>query len=687
MGDQAQVAKRLLADGVGPQATFHRNQLEAILALAIHRRRLLLVERTGWGKSLVYFIATRLLRDQGLGPTIVVSPLLVLMRNQLETAARVGVDARTLNSQNPDDHEQIETDLANDAVDLLLVSPERLARREFVDDVLLNLPKGIGMIVVDEAHCISDWGHDFRLDYRRIVDVVRYVPGGVPILAATATANDRVVADVREQLGGLEVVRGPLARRSLRLQNIRLDDQAQRLGWLAEHVPGLPGAGVIYCLTTRDCELVAAWLRKHGVEAYAYHGKMEAGRQDLEGRLMDNNLKVLVATIALGMGFDKPDLGFVVHFQRPGSVVAYYQQIGRAGRQLDDAPAILLAGREDDEIQEFFIHSAFPGADEQTKVVDAIRARGPISTDGLLASLNLTKGRLVKCLTFLELERAIARDARGWIRTANEWLPNQRLGEEISEQRRSELEVMKAYVESKSCLMEQIRRELDDPWAEQCGRCANCAGNVVDPNVNPELLLEAVDFVKRRSIPIEPRKRWMYTAGRGYRIPDNLQCCIGRALCAWGDAGWGEMVRVGKQTDNRFSDELAKALAKMVTEWGPDPYPIWVTSVPSLRKAELVPDLARRFAASLDLEYREALRKVRETRPQKSMANSQQQASNVAGAFEAVAGEVLEGPVLLVDDIVDSKWTFTECGALLLAAGSGAVYPIALADAGGRDDL
>jgi ATP-dependent DNA helicase RecQ len=686
-GKQAQEARRLLGVSVSPDAEFHGNQLEAIVALAVQHRRLLLVERTGWGKSMVYFIATRLLRDQGMGPTIVISPLLVLMRNQLEMAERAGLVARTMNSQNPDDHDQIKAELAADEVDLLLVSPERLANRTFISDTLLNLPKGFGMIVVDEAHCISDWGHDFRLDYRRIVDVNRFLPGNVPVLGTTATANDRVVADVREQLGGLEVVRGPLARQSLRLQNIRLDDQAQRLAWLADHLPGFPGAGVIYCLTIRDCERVSQWLRLKGIEAYTYHSKLDRDtRLDLEAKLIENRLKALVATIALGMGFDKPDLGFVIHFQRPGSVIGYYQQIGRAGRQLDEAFAILLSGREDDEIQDYFISTAFPGVEEQAMVAQAIQQSGPIRTEGLLEILNLPRSRVDKALDFLELVGAIARSGSDWVRTARAWHPDEQLGKEVSQTRREELDQMRAYVDSRGCLMEEIGRALDDPWAEPCGRCANCAGEPVDPTVDHGLLLEAVDFLKRRALPIASRKQWLKTAGRPFNIPKALQCQEGRALCAWGDAGWGELVREGKRTDNRFSDELVAGLADLVREWSPEPFPTWVTSVPSFRHQDLVPEFAARLARALGLEYRSAMRKVRNTAPQKSMANSYRQASNLAGAFEAVEGEVTDGAVFLIDDIVDSKWTFTECGACLLEAGSGPVYPLALADASSRSD-
>jgi ATP-dependent DNA helicase RecQ len=688
-GPLAQRAKGLLAEMVGPDAEFHDHQLEAIMAVAVQRRRLLLVERTGWGKSVVYFIATRLLRDAGLGPTIVISPLLALMRNQLALAERAGLVARTVNSQNPDEHNHIELELKEDRCDLLLVSPERLANRAFVAETLLSLPKGLGMFVVDEAHCISDWGHDFRLDYRRIVNIVRSLPDSVPVLATTATANDRVVQDTQSQLGGIDVIRGPLARESLLLQNIRLDDQAQRLAWLAEHIPGFAGSGVIYCLTKRDCERVADWLHTKGIEAYTYHSDLDRDeRLDLEDRLLHNGLKALVATIALGMGFDKPDLGFVIHFQRPGSTVGYYQQIGRAGRNLERAYAILLNGREDDEIQEFFIHSAFPSIDEQSAVLHAIEVRGPISRNRLLPLINMNQPRLEKCLSFLELQGAVAHVDGRWLRTANPWKPDLEVGAAVSKVRLEELEEMKAYVLCESCLMEEIARRLDDPTAKRCGRCANDVGELVSSQVDAKLLLEAVSFLKRRAIPVQARKQWMGVPRRPFNIPRGQQCEDGLALCAWGDAGWGDLVRAGKHQADHFADDLVNGLVEMIKEWQPEPFPEWVTAVPSLRRRELVPDLAARLASALGLTYRAALIKVQETQPQKLMANGYQQATNVADAFEAAGSQVLGGPVFLVDDIVDSRWTMTECGARLRQAGSGPVYPVALASAesSGRSD-
>ncbi|HYW02737.1 MAG TPA: RecQ family ATP-dependent DNA helicase, partial [Gammaproteobacteria bacterium] len=341
----ADAGRKLLRQALDdPGVDFRDGQWESVSTLVNDRRKLLVVQRTGWGKSAVYFIATRVFRDEGKGPTLIISPLLALMRNQIEAAERLGIRAATINSSNREDWSRVQSQLVEGEIDALLISPERLSNDQFVADVLEPVSGNIGLLVIDEAHCISDWGHDFRPDYRRIVNIIRGLPSNMPVLATTATANDRVVRDIQEQLGDIAIQRGPLMRESLRLQAMGIADPAERLAWLAEHVPYLPGSGIVYTSTVRDAEKVAQWLNQQGVVAAAYHGSVvaegyedsNAYRQTLEGQLSRNELKLVVATSALGMGYDKPDLGFVIHYQAPGSVVSYYQQVGRAGRAIDE---------------------------------------------------------------------------------------------------------------------------------------------------------------------------------------------------------------------------------------------------------------------------------------------------------------------------------------------------------------
>jgi ATP-dependent DNA helicase RecQ len=680
-----QRAAELLEQMLGDGTVFRPGQLEAIETVVDQRSRVLVVQRTGWGKSLVYFLATRLLRDAGYGPTLLISPLLSLMRDQLLMAERIGVRAATINSENVDEWEAVEQALSADEIDLLLVSPERLANAQFAERTLGLIRGAIGLFVVDEAHCISDWGHDFRPDYLRIGRLVARLPQGVPLLATTATANDRVIADIESQLGPeLVTVRGPLGRESLRLQTIALDDQAERLAWLAEQLPRLPGSGIVYCLTIADCERVAAWLASRDLVVAAYYGGLEAEvRRDLEERLRTNQVKALVATVALGMGFDKPDLGFVVHFQRPGSPVAYYQQIGRAGRALDDAYVVLLHGSEDDEIVEYFIRGAFPPEDDLRAVLGAIEEGEGLRLSDLEARLNLSHGRIEQCLKVLEIDGAIFRESGRYVRSANPWEPEHERIANVTAQRERELARMQDLTRAESCLMEFLGRELDDPAAAPCGRCAVCAGDFLPREVDPALLREAVLFLRRAHRVIEPRKRWPVGGVGEWRgnIRPALQAEEGRALSIYGDAGWGRLVSDAKYREERFDEQLVEAVAEMIEEvWQPAPAPRWVTAIPSLR-TDIVPDFGRRLARRLALPYRDALVKVRDNPPQKRMQNSYQQARNVADAFRVDADQLGDGPVLLVDDIVDSRWSLTICAALMREAGSGPVHPLALASA------
>lgn len=681
---------------LGPQAAFRPGQWEAIEAVAVRRQRALVVQRTGWGKSLVYFLATKLLREQGAGPALLISPLLSLMRNQIEMAARIGIRAYTIHSANREEWEAVEAALAADACDILLISPERLNNDRFLQSVLPGMAGRVGLFVVDEAHCISDWGHDFRPDYRRIVRILNLLPQGVPVLGTTATANNRVVNDVAAQLGpNLTILRGPLERETLRLQNIRLASQSERLAWLVENLPRLerasPGGGIIYCLTVPDTERVADWLKQKGFSVAAYHAgdDTQIDRPALEQAFLRNEVKILVATIALGMGFDKPDIGFVIHFQRPGSVVSYYQQVGRAGRAVDRAYGILLSGVEDDEIQEYFIQSAFPSVQIMREILEALEQFESLTLTDLLARVNVNRSNLDKALKLLEVDGAVGMAYEKhvhYFRTPNPWQPDVERIERLTNLRRAELAQMQAYKDHTGCLMEYLQRALDDPAPHACGRCANCQGKGLPAEVSPDLVNEAVNFLKGAVIPIHPRKMW--PAGilpdEKRKIPENYLNAEGRSLCYYGDAGWGKSVRQGKYVDGTFSDELVEAAVILIRErWKPAPAPQWVAAIPSRRHPRLVPELAQRLAARLELPFHPLLMRTSDAPQQKDMQNSTMQARNVLGTL-SVKGTPQPGPVLLVDDILDSGWTLTMAGWLLRSYGSGIVHPFTLAQATGR---
>lgn len=671
---------RLLRDLTrNPDATFHPGQLEAIDAVTQPGGRALVVQRTGWGKSAVYFIATRILRSHGAGPTVIVSPLLALMRNQIEAATRLDLAAHTVNSANRDDWDEVFDAIDNDEIDLLLISPERLNNARFRADILPDLLNRLGLLVIDEAHCISDWGHDFRPDYRRLQRIVEAMPPSTPVLGTTATANDRVVADIEEQLGSeLTVIRGTLDRPSLRLQVIDMPDKADRMAWLAKTIPQLPGAGIVYTLTIIDAKRVTRFLKAQGIDSEAYTGQSETeDRLDIEDRLSANELKVVVATSALAMGYDNPHIQFVIHFQVPGSPIAYYQQVGRAGRAVDTAFGVALSGAEDVAIQDYFIETAFPSEEVTTTILNALGSSNGLMRSQLLEHVNMQWSRLDGTLKLLEVEQAVYREGGTFFRSATAWTyPRERV-EAVNAARRQEQQAMAEYVTTDTCLMSLLRSELDDP-SGPCGRCSNCGDDPLDPSVDPQLSTQAHNFIRLEPIVIEPRKRPPYGLDRLDLRKHRLE--EGHALTRYGDPGWGELVQQGKYQTGRFDDELIAASVKLIRLWNPHPAPTWLTAVPSHRAKGVVVDFAQRLAAGLGIEFVEAVERIRDNREQKMMHNSYQQARNVLDAFRVQA--VRPDPVLLVDDIVDSRWTLTVIGNLLMQAGSGAVYPFALADAG-----
>lgn len=689
-----QKAEQLLRRGVDSVgARFRSGQWEAIDALVNQSRRVLVVERTGWGKSMVYFLATRILRDRGRGPSLIISPLLALMRNQVTAAGRIGLRAETINSTNEERWEAIESSLRSGGIDLLLISPERLSNQRFSEKVVSALGGRVGMVVIDEAHCISDWGHDFRPDYRRLVSVLKRMPANMPVLGTTATANDRVIDDVKQQLGDILIQRGGLTRKSLELQAIILPDQASRMAWLAEHIPGLVGTGIVYVLTKRDARAIARWLNSKEINARAYYSgvKDEAFensddyRQHLEGLLLENRIKVLVATTALGMGYDKPDVGFVIHYQAPGSVVAYYQQVGRAGRALSSAAGVLLSGEEDADIIEYFRESAFPEEDLVHRLLDFLRMLSGATVSEIEQELNLRRGQISKVLKFLSVENPspVVKIEGRWHRTAVRFKFDQGRIQRLVQQREVEWNEIQDYIHTSSCRMAFLQRALNDPNVSDCKRCDNCLGR---PLIGLEyggrqLVLEVREFLQRLEFSIEPRKRIPPDALPGYgfqgNLPRGLRASEGKVLSRWADSGWGAVVKEGKSM-GYFDDELVDAMVKMINErWRPTPYPRWVTCIPSARNPDLVRSFAKRLAAKLDLRFLDVLAATGKRDPQKLQENSFHQCHNLDEAF-IITGPVPSAPAFLIDDIVDSRWTFTIAAALLRQAGSGEIYPLAL---------
>lgn len=667
-----------------PQACFRDEQEEAIQYLVEGKGRLLVVQKTGWGKSFVYFITTKLLREQGKGPVILVSPLLALMRNQIMAAQRMGVVAVTINSDNKEEWNNVTNKVLANRVDILLVSPERFSNVEFNHDLLARIASDVSMFVVDEAHCISDWGHDFRPDYRLLERIIKNFPQNMRLLATTATANDRVMSDLVKILGSdLKVQKGDLNRPSLTLQTIKLPSQAERMAWIAAQLKQIEGSGIIYVLTIQDAERLAKWLKSKRFNVEAYTGKSN-GREALENALLKNEIKALIATSALGMGFDKPDLSFVFHYQMPGSIVSYYQQVGRAGRALESAYGVLLSGDEEESINDWFICNAFPSSNEVDEVITVLEnASGGLTENELAGLVNMRNKRIDLTLTALSLESPapVVKQGRKWELTAAKLQPSfEERANRITNLRFEEIDQMKEYV--------------DLPFGEHMkfiveafnGDTSNITEPLLQPlptEVDKKLIIEALAFLKRTTIDIEPRKKWPKLPMQHYGLKANtlikLPAEKGKALCIWGDAGWGALVQSDRDKGH-FSDELVEACVAMLEEWQPVPYPQWVTCVPSMRQSELVSSFAKRLAQSLNLPFKSALVKEKETQPQEMFNNPTLRALNIDGVFGVKTDQIIhQAPVLLVDDLVDSGWTMTIAAGLLRYNRSGPVFPVALA--------
>ncbi|MFG1792382.1 RecQ family ATP-dependent DNA helicase [Nocardia sp. NPDC049149] len=689
--DLRERAEHLLRELAGPEARLREDQWTAIEALVVQRRRALVVQRTGWGKSAVYFIAAKLLRGAGRGPTVIVSPLLALMRNQVAAAQRAGVVAATINSGNVTEWDEIHTQVAAGEVDVLLVSPERLNNPDFRDQVLPKLAADAGLVVIDEAHCVSDWGHDFRPDYRRIRTLIADLGSDVPVLATTATANDRVVTDVATQIGtDTLVLRGTLDRESLHLSVVRFDDAVERTAWLSGHLHQMPGSGIVYTLTVAAAHDLADVLNSHGHTVAAYTGQTDpAEREVLEQALLNNEVKALIATSALGMGFDKPDLGFVVHVGAPSSPIAYYQQVGRAGRGTERAEVVLLPGPEDARIWSYFASVAFPREHIVRAVLDALDTDRPLSTIALEPLVELNRSRLEMVLKVLDVDGAVRRVRGGWLATGQPWTYDTERYEKLSAAREVEQQAMVDYQSTGGCRMEFLRRQLDDPGlsagqldAPGCGRCDNCTGTRPDVTVDAAAVAATRARLDRPGLDLSPRKQWPTGMAKlgvplSGKISDGAD--TGRVLGRLTDLGWGQRLRALLDApDDPIPDSVFDACIAVLRDWNWSTRPTSVMALESARYPVLTATLAARLAEVGRLQDLGTM-PIRVDRAPVSAANSAHRVAGLFDSWEVPDLTHVDGPILLVDTVSDTGWTLTVAAHALRAAGADAVLPFALA--------
>ena len=685
--DSLELLRKILSD---PEANFRYGQWEAIDKVVNKKKKVLVIERTGWGKSIVYFLSTKLLRIKNSGPTIIISPLLSLMRNQVESANQMDINITRIDSTNEKEWDEIYNSISKNIVDAILISPERLSNEMFLEN-LLKISNKIGLLVVDEAHCISDWGHDFRPDYQRILSILKKMPRGMPILCTTATANKRVMDDISEQIGDLEVQRGGLMRKSLSLQTKEMLSKEERLSWLCQNLQKLNGTGLIYTRTVRDAEKVSEWLKLNGFNVEAYHSRVKDAfrntterREYLEDLLLNNQIKALVTTNALGMGYDKPDIHFVIHYQLPGSLVSYYQQVGRAGRKINNAFCFAMLGREDRKINEYFIYNAFPEENLINNLLNIISDYDGISLYNLADKLNVRIGKIEYALKYLSCQSPspIFKDKKFWKKTPVNFYLDKKKINYLMNLRKGELEDMYSYIKEKKCLMQFIGNYLDDIDIEKCGKCQNCKKEeLISTEIDENILEKARKFLKNSVEIILPRKQIPNSSIKEYNLKSNKTYYKdGRCLSRWDDGVWGTMVKQDK-LKGRFREEILYQTIKMIKKWNPNPKPTLITYVPSRSKSDLVSSFCSNLAEQLGINFKHLIYKIKDNQPQKLQNNRFAQYRNLDGVFRINKDSLIsDNSIFLIDDVIDSGATLHICSALLFNEGFTDIFPITLSD-------
>lgn len=727
---------------------FYDEQWQAVQRLLLGER-VLMIERTGFGKSLCYqFPAT-----QFDGMTIVFSPLIALMRDQVQALARKGIAARYINSeQSEEENEAVIQDAVAGKIKILYIAPERQENEAWLEAVR-NPQMRVSMIVIDEAHCISVWGHDFRPAFRRIVDLVQLQRKDIPVLACTATATLRVQNDIEAQVGGsLTTIRGNLMRPNFNLYVLKTQSEDEKMLWLAENINKLPGSGLIYTGTRTDAEIYARWLSYNGVEAVCYHAGLEADRRkQIEQDLMSNRWKCVVSTNALGMGIDKPDIRFLIHTQVPVSPIHYYQEIGRAGRDGKPTEIILFYNEkkdangipEDYKLPKAFIDGARPDVSKYQKVIDAARLE-PMGLVDLERATNLKRNQIRIIVADL-IEQGIVREVVYDRRKIYEYQYNAKpldtaAFEKIRFAKLKDLDAMIGYIHTKRPRMEYLCGFLDDRDAVGIKNCDNTNLEKLHVPDNQSLVDKLMAFRDCFSPILEvasaPTKTYKETGDRfGFCRSgiDRIEISKNRKLIGhisvrhWkNDLKSMELRDEEKEFLTAFIESKSATLPKLVNgvaasyygvsevgnaihhckyEQGGD-YPDnllkltlkafrktfgnqkfdLILYVPPTKSGDLVRNFAVKISNVLGIPVSHDLVKKRTTREQKVFQNSLLKRENVSEAFVFLSPEELNGKtVLLIDDIFDSGATIGEIGKLLTEAGAEAVAPLVIAKTVGGD--
>ena len=714
---------------------FYDEQWHAIERI-LRGERILMIERTGFGKSLCYQFPATVFS----GVTVIFSPLIALMRDQVGSLCRKGIPAACINSEQPYEENQqaIQCALAGE-LKILYIAPERQENDEWIE---ATRDMNLSMVVIDEAHTISTWGHDFRPSFRRIINLVQLLPAHLPVLATTATATKRVQNDIETQIGGrLTTIRGSLVRSNFLLQVIRVKSEDEKMIWLAENVNNLPGTGLIYTGTRISTDIYANWLRFVGVECIDYNAGLDGEtRKSIEKGLMENKWKCVVSTNALGMGIDKPDIRFVIHTQIPASPVHYYQEIGRAGRDGKPTRIILFYNEstknesnvaEDLTLPISFIESARPTPRKYNKVIELLKEE-PLSERELLkkANLKMTQIRVIKAdlidqgiikevlygktkkyeyqynapkldtSLFEELREAKLRDLRAMEGYINTDIPRMKYlctfldsDEMIEYNNCDNTDLPKIEVKDSEVLREKLEEFRDNyfptlnlaSYTIRKGGIRVCYTSPNSINIENTVKDASGEVVNRPIVEHKGRINWsIYTGDEQTAIKEHLgkasKLVDGYAASYYGVSNVGEALhRCKYENGGDFPDFLLrKTLSVFYKKFRNVQFDV-VIYVPPTNSGDLVKNFATKFARVIGVPVSHELKKTRNTQEQKIFQNTYGKQDNIAGAFEITEHIVRDKTILLLDDIYDSGSTLKEIGKLLTQKGAKCIVPLVIA--------
>ena len=722
--------------------SFYDEQWDAI-SKVMNGERILMIQKTGFGKSLCYqFPAT-----QFNGLTITFSPLIALMRDQVKNLRSRGIEAAAINSEEPPEvNEETLRRAARGELSLLYIAPERLGNTKWVETIT-EMKSNVSMIVVDEAHCISVWGHDFRPDYRRIINLVKSLPNNVPILTTTATATKRTEEDILRQIGDtMTVIRGNLMRENFELFVSKVKSEDEKLKWLAQHIPQMEGTGIIYAGTRVNTEIYSKWLEHLGISSIDYNAGLNSEqRVERERGLMENRWKVIVSTNALGMGLDKPDIRFIIHTQIPQSTIHYYQEIGRAGRDGKKTKVVLLYNNNIDEsgIEEdlklplSFIENARPKISEYIKVINAIK-EAPLRESDIMRQTNLRQQQ-VRVIKADLLDQKIARETKDNRTTYLEYrFGAPEVKEEpfriLREHKERELESMKDYIYNNGSRMKFLCSYLGDEHIEEVENCDNTnlsplnysLSNIIEDQLNafwdnffpvltmaPKTTMNDGEYVllspfwnefelridKKKVgtaddpskfihlVNSEQRERFENYVIAKHLSKPKITDIIASSYYSYQKVG--SAIRKSKyQNGGDFPDFLIDRMHRAYNKYLNIINFDVILFVPPTESGLLVESLSKKLGGKIGLPVLNIIQKIKSTKPQKMFENRYLKSDNVKEAFGLIRPELISNKkVLLIDDVIDSGETIKEVAKLLHNHGASLIAPMVIAKTVGGDQL